>query len=81
MSTQPQFIITAPDGTELLLSFWGGIDEDPECAPRLDDTRWGIPLPVRRIDVQPQPVAERRPVDLDDAYRSATGHERGRWGG
>jgi hypothetical protein len=30
---------------------------------------------------EPAPVADRRPVDLDDAYRSATGHERGRWGG
>jgi hypothetical protein len=79
VTAQPQFIITAPDGTELLLSFWGGIDEDPECAPRLDETRWGIPLPVRRIT--PAPVATRRPVTDDDAYRSATGHERGRWGG
>jgi hypothetical protein len=30
---------------------------------------------------EPAPVATRRPVTDDDAYRSATGHERGRWGG
>jgi hypothetical protein len=53
MTDQPQWIITAPDGTELLLSFWGGTDDDPECAPRIDHTRWGIPLPVRRINNEP----------------------------
>ena len=45
---QPQWIATLPDGTELLLSFWGGLNEDPEVAPRIGD-RWDAPLPVRRV--------------------------------
>ena len=49
MSEQRQWIVTAPDGTDLLVSFWGGMDADPEIALRVDLTRWGAPLPVRRI--------------------------------
>lgn len=46
---QPQFIFETPDGDEFLISFWGGIEELPEVAARVDGTRWGIPLPVREV--------------------------------
>lgn len=49
MQDVKQFIVTAPDGTEILVSFWGGLEQLPEAAPRVDHTRWGIPLPVREV--------------------------------
>lgn len=46
---QPQFIATTADGLEFLISFWGGFGELPEVAPRIDHTRWGVPLVVREV--------------------------------
>lgn len=50
---QPQFIVTLTDdleaGTDLLISFWGGPHYPPEVAPRIDDTRWGVPLRADRV--------------------------------
>jgi hypothetical protein len=46
---QKQWIVTGPEGHELLISFWGGMDADPEVASRIDHTRWGAPLPVREV--------------------------------
>lgn len=48
MTDQPQWIVTT-DAGELLISFWGGLDADPEVAPCIDYTRWGPPLPVVKV--------------------------------
>lgn len=44
---QPQWIATdGPEQQDYLVSFWGGLEHTPEVAPRVDGTRWGVPLPV-----------------------------------